>query len=112
FDPTKGVAHDVTPPTAMTYAAQLRPDIMQTAAALGPGVPVASIPSLAARVGWRRPLAASLFTDPVAVVTATWREAGRLGVTGREAVSALGRAMIDGDAVADVAAALLPARTT
>jgi hypothetical protein len=112
FDPTKGVAHDVTPPTAMTYAAQLRPDIMQTAAALGPGVPVASVASLAARVGWRRPLAASLFTDPVAVVAATWREAGLLGATGRGAVSALGRAMIDGDAVADVAAALLPARTT
>ncbi|MGZ4636396.1 helicase-associated domain-containing protein [Oryzihumus sp.] len=87
---------------------QLRWDVLRELDAL----PVGEAPdraSLTARIGWRRPLRTPANVD--AVVAAVLREAEWLGVTGRGALGAAGRALVagDDDAAAVAMAGDLPA---
>ena len=87
---------------------QLRLDVLQELAALGPGE-APDRASLTACIAWRRPLRTPANVD--AVVAAVLREAEWLGVTGRGALSGAGRALLGGgeDGAAEAMAAHLPA---
>jgi Helicase conserved C-terminal domain/WYL domain len=75
------------------FAAWLRPDVLQIAADLPDGTPVADQTALVAAVTWRRPIVSSMLADHEAgFIDATWTEAHLLGLVGRNALSSLGRA--------------------
>ena len=87
---------------------QLRLDVLRELATLPPGE-APDRASLTARIGWRRPLRTPANVE--AVVGAVLREAEWLGVTGRGALGAAGRALLDGqdEAAAEAMAEHLPA---
>jgi Helicase conserved C-terminal domain/WYL domain len=89
----------LAPDSYGTIAAELRRDVIQSLAVDGAIDP----DSLVATVAWRRPVYSRLLTDPALAVKPLLAEAHLVGVAGRNALSALGQALLDG-AVGTVAA--------
>ncbi len=88
--------------------------LLRLAAQAPAGQAVADPGALVAGLGWQLPVLA-LGLEPVAEqVAALWREAGRLGLLAHDALTPLGRALVDRDdaALAELAGALLPEPTS
>ncbi|WP_409484850.1 helicase-associated domain-containing protein [Arsenicicoccus dermatophilus] len=99
---TNALGPDVRWPVIRT----VRADVLAALADAGPGTAVAP-DGLVALLAWRRPL--RRLADGVQVVAAVVREAEWLGVTGRGALAAAGRALLDHpDDPAASAAAMAP----
>jgi hypothetical protein len=86
-------AATLAPDSYGTIAAELRRDVVQS---LGAADGAIRPDDLVATVAWRRPAYARLLTDPALAVKPLLAEAHMLGVAGRNALSTLGRALLDG----------------
>lgn len=99
----------LVPDLASVFAAEARRMTLTELAGLEPGQVLATgtgVPSLVARVAWRRPRRPRFRDD---LVTGTIEEAGVLGVMGLGGLAAHGRALLDEEDAATVLAPLLPA---
>ncbi|HYG92566.1 MAG TPA: helicase-associated domain-containing protein, partial [Nocardioides sp.] len=98
----------LTPELASVTMPETKRMVLTELAALPEGQGLASgtgLPSLVARLGWVRPRRPRSRTEQVAWVVA---EAAAVGVTGVDALSTYGRALVAGGDPAPVLAALLP----
>lgn len=87
----------LSPELSSVFAVEARRMALESLAELPPGEALATgtgLPSLVARVAWRRPRRPSVHRD---LVAAAVTEAGALGLTGAGALSAAGRALVGGD---------------
>lgn len=101
----KGRSHNaLSPELSSVFAVESRTMALAELATVGPGRALATgtgVPSVVARVAWRRPRRPSLRDD---LVAASVGEAATLGVTGAGALSTAARALLDGDRDAALAA--------
>ncbi|QHC01134.1 hypothetical protein EK0264_13080 [Epidermidibacterium keratini] len=106
-DPGVGeTPHVLSAGTNRASAPTMRARILTAADALGPGA-VATVPSVTAYAGWRWPRRMSHGAE--SLIEHTLREAEGLGITGRGALSSMGRALLhEPDRLAAIALAALP----
>ena len=99
----------LTPELASVLVPETRAMTLAALAEVGPGRALASgtgLPSLVALLAWRRPRRPRTRADQVAWTVA---EAAAIGVTGLDALSPYGRALVADEDPAPILAALLPA---
>jgi hypothetical protein len=90
---------------------QLRHELVRAVSELAPGSALAEAEPPTALVRWRTPLLLDGAEDPQDLLGAIWREANRLAVVARGALSPLGPPLVAGepDRLAAIASMLLPA---